>query len=152
MQVRVSQAPVYTQDYLRRVADAYKTNPAAALLPTPAIGLIKDSGFNPNPATTLAEATAAECDFTDYARKTPTLSDGVNLGVSIEGVTGTGTYTITTDPVVTDNTVLGYFVTDGTIVVAAELFGDGQSVEMAEPGDQLLVVMQLPLMSYQSVS
>lgn len=151
MNVRESINPVYSRAFLERVAAAYKTDPAAALVVTPQLHLIKDESFEPDPSRSAADYAAVEADFTDYAASAITLSAPVNLGPDVVGPTANNSFLITTDPVVTENTIYGYWIEDATEVICGEMFAEGQEVTMGSPGDQLVVISALPIQAWQSV-
>lgn len=152
MHVRQTQSVVYSSAFLEKVAGALKVNPAAALIGAPEVHLIKGEGFGPTPATDAAAFAAVEADFTDYNFQVPVLSAPVNIGPSVEGVSAVVTFTLITDPTVVGNTVRGWWMEDGGDVVCSEMFPEDQSVQLAAVGDQLVLVISLPLQCFQSVS
>jgi len=152
MSIRQTSEVVYTEEFSRIVAAAFKTNPAAALLVTPMARLIQDDSFVPTPATTLVQAEAVEADFTDYAEKAMTLVEPANVGPDVEGCISTVSWNMTTDPVVVDNIVYGYFIEADGVLVCCEMFAEGQSVSMAQVGDFLVLNLSLPVRDYQGIS
>lgn len=152
MPVRQTGSVIYSEEFNRVVAAAFKTNPAAALMVTPMCRLIKTEGFVITPATTLAQVEAEEADFTDYVEKATTLTEPVNVGPDVEGLISTVTWNMSTDPVVTENTIYGYFIEAAGVLVMSEMFAAGQQVSMANVGDYLTINLSWPLQDYQSIS
>lgn len=145
MHTRESQDIMYALRMGRALAAALGTDPGAALIPTATVRLWKDEAFNPTPDTVTADFLAAEADFTDYVAKSFTPGVPANLGQYVPGASGTVTWTMTTDPVVTTNTIWGYWVSSGGEVWAFERFAEGREVEMVNVGDQLVLTVALPM-------
>lgn len=150
MEIRIALEVMYSKEFAQRIATALGTNPAAALLDTPVVKLIKDPGFSPSPGLVDADYDAVEADFTDYVAKALTISGAVNIGSQAVGADGTVSWLMTTDPTVIDNSVYGYWIEDAAGVVAAEMFEAGTQVAMATPGDQLILTVALPTRCFQS--
>jgi len=151
MPTRQTQSLTYAEVFSRIVIAAFKTNPAAAVMPTITAHLIMEEGFALSPQTTTAEAEAAEADFTDYVAKAVTLVEPANVGSQVEGAIATVMWNMTTDPVVTTNTIYGYFLESAGDFVAGEMFPEGQSVTMAELADYLILNLVVMFQNYQSV-
>jgi len=148
---RTSVSPIYSEEFMRKVVAAFKTDPAAALAPNLMCRLIKQLAFNPTPASVEADFVAVEADFTDYVEKAVTLIEPANVGADVEGAIATVNYNMVTDPVVVENTVYGYFLESDGVIVCSEMFAEGQSVNMANVGDYLTMNLILPIQDYQSV-
>lgn len=144
MHIRESKNPVYSYAFQRTVAAALGSRPAAALMDTATLHLFQGDSFVPTPQTALADFTDAECDFTDYVATAYVPAVPANIGPDIPGATGTGEYAVTTDPIVTANTVTGWWIESGTVVVAFERFDDADRVNMATTGDRLILAVDLP--------
>lgn len=151
MPIRSTNEVVYSEEFARVVVAAIKTNPAAALAVAPMVRLIQEESFSPTPATTLAEVVAVEADFTDYAEKALTMTEPANVGPDVEGAIGTVNFNMTTDPVVTQNTIYGYFIEATDVLVLTEMFATGQQVSMANVGDFLTLNVAIPFRDYQSI-
>lgn len=152
MRIYTTQTFQWTDQALDVILAAMKTNPAAALFPTLKLRLGKTENFVVTPTTTKADADAQQADFTDYVEVSVTLSDPVNLSANADGVTVSGTFTMTTSPPVTTNTVWNYYLISGTILLGGEKFAGGASISMALTGDFATINVQLPLRFEQAVA
>lgn len=152
MPIRSTQSLIYAESFSRAVVAAFKTNPAAALMPTLVCHLIQDEDLNPTPETLLADFTAAEADFTDYAAKAVTLTEPANVGPDVEGAVSTVNWNMTTDPPVVTNTIYGYYLVADGDLVASEMFPAGQQVEMANLADFLILNLAVMVQNFQSLS
>lgn len=152
MHTRQTASPIYSEEFAKFVLAAYLTNPAAALLDTPVVGLWRDPAFNPTPQSTKADFDAAKCTFTDYAKQALGGVTPVTIGVPGYAVQGVPQWAMTTDPVVTGNIVLGYWVEDADRVVAYEKFADDEVVAMNALGNTLILEVLLPLLLNQPVA
>ena len=152
MPVRQTESLIYSEAFIRTVVAAFKTNPAAALMATLTAHLIQTEGFEPNPQMVAADLEAEEADFTDYVAKAVTLIEPANVGPQVEGAIATVNWSMTTDPVVTTNTVYGYFLEADGDFVCAEMFASGQEVFMALVGDYLTLNLAVMVQDYMSIN
>jgi len=149
VEVRTSAAPVYSEVFAKLVSASWKLAAPGAVITGGTVNLLKGTPDPLSPKTDLADFTALEADFTDYVAPAAALLVNVNLGQNVEGATQTAVFTMTTDPAVTANTITGYYVVDAVGNLAVyEIFE--VPVQMAEYGDQLVLVIQLPVQSYQT--
>lgn len=130
---------VRSRAWLNKLIGALKTRPAAALLATAKVRLLKDRTLSLNELTTRAELAAHEADYTDYPAGGATLTppDPINYNILGQGWAAAQLYNMTTVPTVTGNDIAGYWVDDGTDPVVMEYFPVGQDVPMQKPGDWL---------------
>jgi hypothetical protein len=119
---------------------ALSARPAAALLTTPKLILIKAGG----PITpTSAVADFTEANFSGYAQSAQTLAGPVTTASGGQGMLGSGTFVATTASPFVDNNVVGYLVTDGaSAFYGGELFDAPQPI--AAPGDFVGVNLVMP--------
>ncbi len=146
-----SQNVVYGAAFVETVLAAYKALTAVALVASGKIRLSKLPGFNPQPGATVASLEANEADFTGYTGGgyTCTLSAQVNVGVNIVGLTAAALPIAgTADPQV-QNVIYGWWLDDGTNMVAAEAFPTGTTFAFNSPGDYLDLEIVLPFMFNQ---
>jgi len=152
MPIRQTSALIYSEAFSRTVVAAFKTNPAAALMPTITAHLIQTEGFAPTPQMDAAALEAEEADFTDYVAKAATLTEPANVGPDVEGGISTVNWNMTTDPVVVSNTIYGYFLEADGDLVASEMFSEGQEVNMATIGDFLTLNLAVMVQNFQSLA
>jgi len=151
MNVVESRNPIYSQAFLARVLLALQTNPAAALLDTPLVHLMKSPPGSYTPASVEADFTPNEADYDDYVA--PAL--GTTLAVTVDAFTpartGTHNFPVTTNPPLVTNTIVGYWIDDADGLVCYELFDPGEYTPMAVAGDLLVLVLKLPLTPYYAL-
>lgn len=152
MHTRETKSPLYSRAQGRAFAAALGTRPGAALLVTPTVRLWKDPDFDPTPDTDEAAFILAECDFDDYVAQSYTPAVPANEGEGIVGASGTVTFTMVTTPMVQDNTVYGYWISDAGGVHLFEKFTPDDRVAMAAYGDQLVLTVFCPVTLDQPVA
>ncbi len=145
-----SQNIVYSEAFLDTLLTAYKTNPAAALMPTPLVHLYNDNTLTPTPLTTKAQLDAVECAFSNYSAQTPSVSNPVNLSQNTQGLLAPVSFVSTTGGVFVSDTARGYYVTSGSNLVCAEKFATPFSAPFASNGDFLTLNVEIPAQAYQS--
>lgn len=124
---------------------ALSARPAAALLATPTVRLfVGDTA--PSPDSVFADFT--EPTFHGYAPVTLTLAGPVQLGTQATGMIAAANFIATSGGTI-DDTVTGYWLTDGvSAVYGAERFAD--AVEFGAVGDFLDLSVALPVGLYQA--
>lgn len=145
MFIRQATTPVFSTAFLRGILGAFVAVPGAELLDTPTVHLWQGNTITPNSNLEQADLDAAEADFTDYAAQALTLVQPVNMGAEQEGATGTVTFTVSDPGTITSNTIWGYWIEVGGQWMVAEKFASGQEVAMAFDGDQLVLVLRIPV-------
>lgn len=140
-----AQNPIFSRAFAVVIANAFKTNPAAALAPALEIHLWKDAGFQPTTASLAADFAAVECDYTDYAAAAAVvLTVPVNLGPDSVGAIADVVFTIT-NAVVVSNQVFGYWLETAGVVVCFEKLPDDIVIAMAAPGDFFDLLVAMPV-------
>lgn len=148
---RQTQSPIYSRAFVEHVLAAYLADPAAALLVTPVVGLWKSAGFAPTVESVKADFTAAEADFDDYVKVALGGVGPVSIGGLGRAVQGVPSWLMITDPMVSGNTIRGYWVEDANRVVMYEQFPDDQFVSMDSLGASLIIEVLLPMLYNQPV-
>lgn len=142
---------VFGRTFADTILAALTARPATALIVTPKVRLTTDPSFNPQPSNVIADFTASEANYSGYTAGgiAPTLSGALNLTPTIQGVNATVLFIATTaSPFVTSN-VTGWWLDDGTNVIAAEAFGPGNVAAFASAGDFLNLEIRLPVGLFQ---
>jgi len=147
-----AQNPVFSKAFATIIANAFKTNPAAALAPALEVHLWKEPSFNPTPLSVSADFVAVECDYTDYAAAAAVvLTVPVVLNPDSVGAIADVLFTIV-NPVVIENQVYGYWLETGSTVVCYERFPADVIVTMAEVGAFLDLLVAMPVNYPQEAS
>lgn len=149
MHTRQTKNWTYSAEFAARVVAAYLVDPGAALLAAPKVRLFQGEAFNPTANTPLADFTAAVATFTDYVEKTPTLASPVSIATSGKAAGAVVDWLMVTDPTVTQNSVRGYYVADGAVLVGFETWPADEAVGMTAPGDRLILELLLPFLYFQ---
>lgn len=144
MNVYESRNPIYLKSFVNRILTSFGTNPAAALLVTPEMKLIKEPGGSFTPNSLLADFEAVEADYDDYAALALTGLVLANIDGSNRAVVGTGQFAVTTNPPLVVNTVYGYWIESTAGIVAYEMFPEAERAAMAAAGDLLIINLKLP--------
>lgn len=141
-----SQQIGYGRAFADTVVGAFGTVPANALIHLAKLRLSHDPAFAPTPESTVAGLAAQEAVFTGYPAGGLTFTPGspVNLSPLAQGAVSTAIFTAGGGGSFTPDTVYGYWIDDGTNVIAYEAFPASQQVPLAAPGDFLVLVIQLP--------
>lgn len=116
------------------------------MIATAKVRLSTNPSFVPNSLATIAELAANEANYSGYTAGGVALVVGspVNLSPTCQGaVTAVSFVATAASPYVPSN-VYGYWVDDGTNVIAQEAFAGGASVGFGAPGDFLELVLELP--------
>lgn len=149
-----SQSITYGQAFLNTIVAAWKTTASAALIATAKVRLIHEASFTISPQTTIAQLAAQECDYSGYTAGGVALVVGapVNLSLNAQGaVTGIQFLATAATPFVAD-TAYGYWVDDGTNMIAGEMFAGGVGITFASAGAFLELILELPLQVNQATS
>jgi len=149
-----SQSVVFGQTFANTVVAAWKTVALAPLIATPKVRLVNSPSFTINPQTTIAELAAVECNYSGYAAGGIALVVGspVNLSNAAQGaVTGLQFVSTTATPYV-GATAFGYWIDDGTNLIAGEMFAGGFSADFGSAGSFLELILQLPIQLNQATS
>jgi len=110
---RRGMTPQYSRALALALAGAIDANPAAPAIPATAqVRLIK-APVSLGIDVPLANLTAVEADFTNYAPVTlPAAIDGVQLAAQVQGCIWVGMNFAPAAPVTVPNTLFGYYVTN----------------------------------------
>jgi hypothetical protein len=140
-----SQNITYGNAYQKTAALAQKTAPTNPLINTAKVRLSTQLGFSPSGTATIAELAANEANYSGYTAGglALTLTGPVNLSALCEGMIAALTFLATTATPFVPNTLYGYWVDDGTNVIAQEAF-PAPGITIAGPGDFLALLLQLP--------
>lgn len=143
---------IYARSFADAWLDAFSTIPTAKLIAAPTVRLLMGALPAITPDTTLAALEALEANFSGYGADTITLTVPAQPSTKVEGAIGSATFiAATASPFVSSN-VSGYFLTDGTNLVAAEAFPNGQVFPIAAAGQFLTINVVLPNNLYQATS
>jgi hypothetical protein len=138
---------VYGRAFANTVLNAYSTLPTAALIHLGKLRLSNDPNFNPSPDNQIADFAGHEAAFSGYTAGGqafgPTAPVNLPAGGVIAEAVGSFTAAAAT-PFVTDQ-VTGWWVDDGTNVIAGERLASGLVISFARPGDNLTLVVGLPM-------
>ena len=143
---------VYSRAFMDKVLAAYKTLPAAALIPTLTVRLLMGNLPALTADTPLATLVGLEANYSGYAAQTPVATVPVTSSTNVEGYIGTALFESATASPFVSATVTGYFVTDGTIVVAMEAFPAGISYGFTAANNFLSLGVILPGNLYQATT
>lgn len=149
-----SEEVVYGRTFLSSILAAFSTRPAAALVVTPKVRLSSDINFNPTPDNTVATLAANEATFSGYTAGgiAPTFSAVLRGGPDFQQLNAPVLFeAATADPFVPGN-CYGWWLDDGTNVIAAEKFANGLVASFANVGDYLALDVYLPMHSVQANS
>ena len=144
-----SAQPVLSQYMRNAMLTALKTNPAAALWPTPKIHLSKDPAFSPQATDTNATLAPGEATFTGYTAATPTFTVPVNLDALTQGLITTVVFEATGSG--TANNIYGYWGDDGTNLFVGEAFGAAGPIAVSNANDFVQIDLELPIAANQTV-
>lgn len=141
----------FGQAFVNTVLAAMKTDPGAALIVGGKLRLSQDPAYNPTPTSTIAGLDANECDYSGYtaggyAVVVPT---PVNLSVTAQGLFISQLFTATTATPFVPNTLYGWWLDDGTNVVAYGVFSGSPPPQMGSPGDFLDLGAEICFQLYQ---
>lgn len=145
MHVRQAKSPNWSKAFLDIILEALTTNPAAALLDTPLVGLIGVADAAPDEDSDKTYFDSKKATFTDYVKKALVLVTPWAVGPGYRAGGAAVTWTVTTDPIVTGNRIYGYWVEDDNGVVLWELFSAEDQIDMDEVGSSLILEVVLPL-------
>lgn len=147
-----SQEVGYGRTFADTILAALKTVPGGALITSGKIRFSKDPAYDPTPASAIADLSAHECDFSGYTSGgyATTLSAPLNLSTVCGGVQCSALAIAGTASPFVPNTVYGYWLDDGTNVIAFERFAGGASMSIAAPGDFIDLQVFLPLQLAQA--
>ncbi len=141
-----SQVVGYGLAFMDTVMQAFTTLPAAKLINTAKLRLSHDPAFSPTPGSTIAALAAQEANFTGYPAGGAAFATGtpIHLAPSIDGAGTAVFFQATTGAPFTADTVYGYWVDDGTNVIAYERFAGGVAMPFTSPGVGMEMVVFLP--------
>ena len=152
MATYVSENITYGQTFLLSVIAALKTAPTNPLVNMGKVRLTTQAGFNPQPLLTIAELSPNEANYSGYTAGgiALTLSSPVLLGTGAVGNSQAVEFIASTASPFVPSTLTGYWIDDGTNVIAMEAFST--SIPIAAAYDFLALVLQLPLQLAQATS
>jgi hypothetical protein len=149
-----SKSVVFGTAFAKTVLAALKTAPANPLINTGKVRLSHDPAFNPIPASTVAALVAQEASFSGYTAGgiAVALSAPLNLTTQVDGVLTSALFlAVTASPFVAD-VAYGWWIDDGTNVIAGEAFAGGVNVGFNGPGDFLDLEVFLPYVLHQATA
>jgi hypothetical protein len=138
---------VYGRAFANRWLLALTTRPAAALLATGKLRLSQDPAFAPTADSTVAALAANEADFTGYTSGGVTYATSGQLNVNplIQGDVMDEVFVSVAGSPFVPNQLYGWWIDDGTDVVAAGTFGESAPIPISVPGDYLALQSILPV-------
>lgn len=147
-----TQEATYGRTFADTVLAALKTVPGGPLIAAAKVRLSMDPAFAPTPDNKIADFTPNEANYSGYA------AGGVALTLAGTGVASPGceveyaavVFTATAATPFVPNNVTGYWIDDGTNVIAAEAFGSSGPWAVAQSGDFLQLDLRLPLQLHQA--
>lgn len=139
MATRIASIVTRGRVWLNTLLATLKTRPAAALLATGKLRLLKSRVVSIAPDVTLAALAAEEADYTDYPVGGFAFlgNDPVNYNDLGQGYVLQHTFLVTSATPAIGNDIAGYWIDDGTNMVLGEYFGIGADVPMQVQGDYL---------------
>jgi hypothetical protein len=148
--VYTSNRVVFGQAFANTLLAALNAIPGAKLINAAKLRLSQLNGFNPTPQSTIASLAANEATFTGYTpggyafAATPVQNLSPNAQGTVTAVVASATGSTT------GNTIYGYWIDDGTNFIMGEAFPVGQSVQFANAGDFLEVIVEIPVQLRQA--
>jgi hypothetical protein len=141
-----SQDVTYGTVFAQSVLAAFSTAPANPLIHTGKLRLSQDPAFNPQPNSTVAGLAANEATYTGYTAGgvAVALSGGLLPSPNLAGALQTELFTAAGGGTFVPNNVTGWWIDDGTNVIAGERFAGGAVCNFAEVGDYLVLTVILP--------
>ncbi len=145
---------VYGQAFANTLLAAMKTAPTNPLINAGKLRLSHDPAFNPTSSSTISALAAQECDFSGYTAGgvTFTLTTGIDLSAAAQGATTYALFEAATATPFVSDTAYGYWIDDGTNVIAAERFANGGSAAFNAVGAFLGLTVFLPVQMTQATS
>jgi len=149
-----TQELVYGSAFMDTVIEALVTRPAGALVVTGKVRLSKDPAFDPAPGSVITDFTTHEADYSGYAAGgiAVALSAPLNVTTTIRGALTSALFVAATASPFVPNNVYGYWLDDGTNVIAGERFAGGGVASFGAPGDFLDLEAMLPFGLLQGVA
>lgn len=144
----------YSRVFADSVLAAFKADPGAALIVTGKVRLSRDPDFNPAFDTPVADLTPNEADFTGYPAGgvAVTMSDPLNILTTAQAILISALFIVTEDDPQVENQVYGWWIDNGTDVIAYERFNTSGPFNLAEPGDYLDCTILLPMRLAQAAA
>lgn len=148
-----AQNVVYGRDFVKTLIAALKVAPDDPLINTAKVRLSQDPTFNPSPDSTVAGLDANEATFSGYSAGGLALTVGVpvNLTTLIIGATTPTLFVVATATPVVGNDIYGWWIDDGTNVIAGEKFPAGGAASMNLVGDFIQLDVSVGVSLYQAV-
>jgi hypothetical protein len=142
-----SQQVGYGSAFADTILAALKTVPGGALIVTGKVRLSQDPAFNPTPLSVITDLTPNEANYSGYAAGgiAAILSAPLNLSTVCRGVLIPALFLDTTGSPNVTNVVYGYWIDDGTNVIAFERFANNQTANFTGTGDFLSLTILLPI-------
>jgi hypothetical protein len=142
-----SKSIVYGRAFLIEMLGAIPARPATALVAAGKLRLSQDPSFNPTTDSSLASLVSGEANYTGY---TPggyavTFGGPVSVDSQTDGLLVAQTFLAGGPFVSPSNAVTGWWIDDGTIMVAGERFANGQTAAFGSATDWLDLTVLLPL-------
>jgi hypothetical protein len=147
-----SQYVVYGRAFMETVIAAFKTVPGGALVVTGKVRLSTDPSFNPTPLSKISDLTPNEANYSGYASGgiAAVLSAPVILSPAAVATVISAFFLATTGSPFVPNNTYGYWIDDGTNVIAAERFANAGVAGFGEAGDFLALTVLLPMQLAQA--
>lgn len=142
---RKSVQPFLGRTFVNKVLNHLTGSDTTSMTLTPTLHLIGATGLSVNEDTTLAALAAVEATFSGYGAATPTLSGPVNPGPHTQGLIADALFVGNSTTTFTPDTITGYWVQSGTMLIEAESFPSGQGVPIGQNGDFLSLEVILPV-------
>jgi hypothetical protein len=138
---------IYGQTFVNTVLAAFKTVPGGALVTAGKLRLSNLQTFNPTPANTISDFSANECAYSGYTAGgiAVVLTAPVNLSTIVDGVMFTALFEATSASPFVPDTAYGWWIDDGTNVIAAERFANNGAAGFGAPGAFLNLTAILPM-------
>lgn len=147
----VAQSVTLGQTFVNTILDALLTRPAGALIVTGKLRLSKDPSLVITPQSTRAALAANEADYSGYTAGgiAAVVSAPVNLSNNAHGVLVQGLFEATTATPFVSANVTGWWIDDGTNLIAGERFSGNQIAAFAAVGAYLSLTAMVPLQLIQ---
>jgi hypothetical protein len=144
-----SQHVVLGSSFSTVIVNSFTTVQTAAPLTSGKVRLTTDPSFNPTPGNVIADFTPHEAAFPGYPTGgiATTAGSAVNLSPTCKGYICPVTFTLSGSP--GGPAITGYWIDNGLWVVTAERFAAGLVVPLANGGDFLELLIEIPLQEYQ---
>jgi hypothetical protein len=141
-----SQSVTFGRTFYNTILSALSTRAAAALIVAGKVRLSNNPSFNPSADVQISTLAASECDYSGYASGgiAAVVGGPVNLSANTQGVIIPALFQATSADPFVQATAYGWWIDDGTNVIAFERFAGGGSARFGAAGDFLALNVLLP--------